>query len=189
MKPITAAVFVLAVMIGTAGVANTGTIYYHRDENGVVHFTDLPTSPLFRPFMVFKDKYLKNQEEILRLINSHSRQYELDPLLVRAVVEIESGFEPEAVSTAGAQGLMQIMPETGKELGLSTPFNPDSNIEAGVRYLRQMIDEFGSIPLALAAYNAGPNAVKRYSGIPPYNETQRYVQKVLSLYVRLKEST
>ncbi|MFP4070657.1 MAG: transglycosylase SLT domain-containing protein [Desulfovibrionales bacterium] len=180
-------ILILILLMAWSGPTAAGTIYHYRDENGVSHFTDLPTSPLFRPFMVFKDNYLQNQEEILKLVNIHSTTHGLDPLLVRAVIEVESGFEPEAVSTAGARGLMQIMPATGDELGLQSPFDPDDNIQAGVRYLKRMLDDFQSVPLALAAYNAGPNAVKRYAGIPPFAETERYVQKVTSLYLRLKE--
>jgi soluble lytic murein transglycosylase-like protein len=182
------AAFLLLVTTTVAVPASAGTIYYYKDENGVAHFTDMPTTPLFRPFLVFKDNYLRDKEKILAQVKHHSSRYDIDPLLVRAVIEIESGFQPEAVSRAGAQGLMQIMPATGAELGLTSPFDPDSNIQAGIRYLKQMINQFGTIPLALAAYNAGPNAVKRYGGIPPFAETEQYVQKVLSLYHRLRET-
>jgi soluble lytic murein transglycosylase-like protein len=181
-------ILLILAMLCTAADTSAGTIYYYKDENGVTHFTDIPTSPLFRPFMVFKDRYARDRNQILSHVKHHAGRHGIDPQLVRAVIEVESGFEPEAVSRAGAQGLMQIMPSTGQDLGLSAPFDPESNIEAGVRYLRQMIDQFGTVPLALAAYNAGPNAVKRHGGIPPYAETEHYVQKVLSLYLRLKGS-
>jgi soluble lytic murein transglycosylase-like protein len=177
----------LLVLVFVAPVpASAGTIYHYKDESGVSHFTDIPTSPLYRPFLVFKDRYLRDQEKILAHVKHHAGRHNIDPMLVRAVIEVESGFEPEAVSRVGAQGLMQIMPTTGEELGLTAPFDPESNIEAGIRYLKQMLNQFGTVPLALAAYNAGPNAVKKHGGIPPFAETERYVQKVLSLYLRLR---
>ena len=106
--------------------------------------------------------------------------------MIQAMIEVESAYEPEAVSKAGAQGLMQIMPNTQKELGLRDPFDPSSNIEAGVRYLRSLLDRFGDLSLALAAYNAGPARVEQYNGIPPYVETRQYVRRVLDIYSRLK---
>ena len=99
-------------------------------------------------------------------------------VLLMAVIDVESGFNAGAVSSAGAQGIMQIMPETGKDLELENPFDPSENIDAGVRYLKSLLDTFPDRRLAVAAYNAGPNAVKKYGGIPPYAETQNYVQKV-----------
>lgn len=166
--------------------ALAGTIFYYKDENGVLHFTDIPTSSLYRPFMVFRDSYRTNREQILRLVRQSAQKHNLDHELIQAVIEVESNFQADAVSRVGAQGLMQIMPQTQRHLGLDSPFEPESNIDAGVRYLKGLIGEFKSLPLALAAYNAGPNSVKQYGGIPPYAETQNYVRKVTALYVRLK---
>ncbi len=109
----------------------------------------------------------------------------LSPALIAAVVWAESAGNPRAVSPAGAQGLMQLMPQTAQMLGLSDPFDPQQNLMAGSRYLRQLLDRFGSLHSALAAYNAGPGRVQRYGGIPPFAETQRYVQRVLELYREL----
>ncbi len=110
--------------------------------------------------------------------------------LVEAVARVESGFDPCAVSPAGALGLMQLMPGTARALGVLDPFDPVQNVEAGARYLRQLLDRFGGdLQLALAAYNAGPGAVERYRGIPPYPETQAYVKKVLALMPGKKTET
>ena len=120
------------------------------------------------------------RQNIDSLIQKAADKYNLTPKLISAVIKAESDFNADVISRAGAQGLMQLMPETAKELGVTDPFDVEQNIEGGVRYLRQMMDQFkGNVRLALAAYNAGPGAVQRYQGIPPYQETIQYVQKVL----------
>ncbi len=163
------------------GVSSSDTIYYYKDEKGTYHFTDLPTSDKYRPFKIFRSRDL-HREDFIQMTDTYGSLYSIDPRLIRAMIQVESGYNPRAVSRAGAQGLMQIMPETQQDLGLATPFDPDSNIEAGTRYFRYLLDRFESLPLALAAYNAGPSRVERYNGIPPFRETQEYVRKVLELY-------
>ena len=113
-----------------------------------------------------------------------SKKHRLDPHLVKAVIRQESNFNYRDVSRAGAQGLMQLMPETAKGLGVANSFDPYQNIHGGTRYLRMMLEMFhGDLPRALAAYNAGPNAVKKYGGqVPPYKETQNYVRQVMKYY-------
>lgn len=106
---------------------------------------------------------------------------ELDPRLVRAVVQVESGYNPRALSRKGAMGLMQLMPDTAREMGVEDPWDPEQNVRGGTAYLRRMIDRFGDLDVALAAYNAGPEAVTRYSGVPPYEETRSYVRRVFCL--------
>jgi len=111
----------------------------------------------------------------------------VDPALVQAVIQAESGGDPKAVSQAGAMGLMQLMPETAHDMGVADPFDPAQNVAGGTRYLQQMLDRFGNVPEALAAYNAGPGAVEKHGGIPPYTETRHYVQRVLDLYRQNQE--
>jgi hypothetical protein len=121
--------------------------------------------------------------EIQQLIVRTAQRYGVDPALALALAKAESNFDPDATSHKGAIGVMQLMPETAKALGVANPYDPAENIDGGVRYLRQLIERFGgNIVLAVAAYNAGPNAVRRYGGIPPYPETQTFVRKVLAYW-------
>jgi soluble lytic murein transglycosylase-like protein len=115
-------------------------------------------------------------------IDEHARRNRLDPRLVRAVIQVESAYDTRAVSRKGARGLMQLMPETARDLAVSDPFDPEESIRGGTRYLRSMIDTFGKLELALAAYNAGPGVVRRFRGLPPFDETVRYVRRVVRLY-------
>jgi len=124
--------------------------------------------------------------KLLGWVNSYSKKHGLDPRLVYALIEQESRFNPCAVSPKGAQGLMQIMPDTQKLLGLTEPFNPERNIAAGTQYLRSMLDKFQTEVMALAAYNAGPGAVAKHGGVPPYDETKDYVLKVVDRYFMLR---
>jgi len=117
-------------------------------------------------------------------IHRSAARYGIDPLLLASIVEIESGFDPEAVSSRGAAGLMQVMPSTAGTAGPIDLCDPERNLDAGARYLRSLLNRFkGDLDLALAAYNAGPGNVRRYGGVPPFRETRRYVDKVLEIYV------
>lgn len=117
-----------------------------------------------------------------RIFEEAAARYNVPERLLKAVAKAESDFNPNAVSHAGAVGVMQLMPGTARSLGVSDPYDARQNIMGGAKYLKENLDRFGDVSLALAAYNAGPGAVQKYSGIPPYNETQNYVKKVLSYY-------
>ncbi|MBS1269181.1 MAG: Soluble lytic murein transglycosylase [Gammaproteobacteria bacterium] len=116
------------------------------------------------------------------LIESVARRHDVESALVKAIVQAESAFDPWAVSRSGAQGLMQVLPETASRFAIDDLSDPRENLNAGVRYLKQMLERFdGDVTMAVAAYNAGPNAVRRYRGVPPYSETRRYLSKVMRL--------
>ena len=123
------------------------------------------------------------EEEWDSLIGKMARRYQLDPFLVKAIMKVESDFDPYNVSHKGASGLMQLMPETAIECGVCDIFNPEENVEGGAKYLRYLLDAFkGDLKLALAGYNAGPNIVRKHKGIPPYRETRNYIKEVLYNY-------
>ena len=123
------------------------------------------------------------QMQIDAAIDKAAARHNVDPNLVRALVKVESNFNPNAVSRKGAMGLMQLMPSTARQLKVSNPFNPEENVDAGVRHLKQLLESYnGNVPLSLAAYNAGSGAVSRSAGIPRYRETRNYVRRITTLY-------
>lgn len=124
-----------------------------------------------------------SQDQLNSLVQTQARAQHVPPSLVSAVITQESGGDPSAISSAGAMGLMQLMPGTATAYGVSDPFNPSENVAGGVAYLHDLLQRYhGNVPLALAAYNAGSGAVAKYGGIPPYAETRGYVQSVTALY-------
>lgn len=157
------------------------------DIDGVVHLTNVPADPRYRGLpgtTGTRAGWLRLPERVITRyatdVQTIAREYGLSPALVEAVVRTESGFDPGAVSPKGAGGLMQLMPKTAAALGVLDRFDPRENIRGGVRHLRYLLDRYrGSVALALAAYNAGEGAVDAHRGVPPYPETQQYVQRVL----------
>ena len=111
-----------------------------------------------------------------------AKKYGVDPNLIKAMIKKESGFDPNAVSKKGAQGLMQLMPGTAKDMGVTDPSDPRQNIEGGTKYIKQQLDKYDSLEEALAAYNAGPRRVDEYGGVPPFSETQKYIKDVSKYY-------
>ena len=160
-------------------------IYSWRDPSGVLTLSDRPQNAAARVIAVPVSSPLigRSNPHYEPLIRQHASQQGLRPELVRAVIQVESAFNPRAVSPKGAMGLMQLMPATARRFGVIDPFNPAENIRAGVSYLRQLLERYDqNEQLALAAYNAGPAAVDKYgSSIPPYKETQNYVRKITGI--------
>jgi len=192
MRLLAKPVFCAAVLVGLAlgilfqAAPARADIYRYTDENGVMHITNLPTSPNYKLWIKERRVIIRAGIDMTKygpLIQKASDKYKVDYSLVKAVIKAESNFNHKAVSPKGAQGLMQLMPKTASTLQVKDSFEPESNIEGGVKYLRYLMNVYnGHLPLALAAYNAGEKAVARYGGIPPYAETQGYVRRVLALY-------
>ena len=177
-------------------------IYSYRDENGVLNFTNIrPNNSAYKVRVAYKQpKHLSPPKtvfyengaqpvtlspQLAAIVDHVSHDYAVDNSLVRAVIHAESDFNANAVSPKGASGLMQLMPETALRYGVRDIFDPEQNIIGGVHYLRDLLETFGhNVRLALAAYNAGEQAVLRYGGVPPYPETLRYVNRVMQLHSR-----
>jgi soluble lytic murein transglycosylase len=169
-------------------------IYVYKDAYGRTYFSDTPQHDGFSRYRPKSDYELRNASLEPRVaarvtraydpaIKRASQQHGVSAALVKAVIAAESGFDPFAVSRKGAQGLMQLMPDTARELGVDDALDPWQNIDGGTRYLGKMIERFpGELSLAVAAYNAGPEAVTRHQGVPPFQETRGYVKRVLRYY-------
>lgn len=190
-KAIIYAVTVFSIVLYLASSA-FADIYRYIDENGVMHFTNAPTSSS-QEFKLFLKESLKSsrswyyRNKYDDLITEAAERFGVSFPLLKAIIKAESDFDSQAISKKGAMGLMQIMPQNFKLLGIKDPFDPTQNINAGARYFKQLYDRFnGKLALSLAAYNAGPTAVDRYKTIPPYEETEEYVKRVLKFYYNYK---
>jgi soluble lytic murein transglycosylase-like protein len=177
----------LAILL-TCPSSALADIYKYVDAEGVVHLTNVPTDAGAKYVLVMREKRIlfdkklgDNISNYDHLIIKVSEKHNVEPALIKAIIKAESNFNHRAVSRKGAKGLMQLMPATASSLQVKDSFHPENNIEGGVKYLRYLLNYFnGNLPLALAAYNAGENAVIRHRGIPPYRETQVYVRRVMS---------
>jgi soluble lytic murein transglycosylase-like protein len=186
-KIATTATSLVLAWLGLAAQASA-QIYSWRDENGHLVLSDRPSGPVEHTYSVPKAESIRVTRPAAAkrtslyddLIVENARIHSVPPDLVRAVVQVESGFNPYARSPKGAMGLMQLMPATAREFGVTNPYNPEENIRAGVAYFRQLLDRYeNNERLALAAYNAGPGAVDRHGQtVPPYRETQDYVSRI-----------
>lgn len=190
------AIAALCATIWIAGLSGEafGDIYVRTDKAGHKEFTNRPSGlgwifyakeDGFMPVIKFAEK--GKPKPIDQIIGEIAREFDIDPALVEAIIAVESNHKPDAVSRKGAKGLMQLMPATAKKLDVRSPLDPRENILGGVKYIKGLMAAYGDLRLALAAYNAGPGAVKKYAGIPPYRETINYVKKVLHHYHEYKK--
>ncbi len=189
-------------LISSEGLASK--LYYYEDpETGEKIFSNIAWDENFKIYMklpkrqsnlnslsLLKLKAGQREdplsEKLHKIFEEVAKEFNLDPHLLKAMAKVESNFNPRAISPKGAMGVMQLIPSTARLVGVSDPFDPIENIYGGAKYLRHLLNEFGDLKLSLAAYNAGPEAVRRYRGIPPYPETINYVQNVLQYYKQLK---
>jgi len=175
-------------------------IYTFTDTNGVMHYTNVPSTPRYAGMK--RVAYMPESAATRRtrqidpgrfspLVEQAAREHQIDQALLRAVIAVESGYDPNAVSHKGAVGLMQLMPQTARRYGVRNMYDPAQNIQGGARYLRDLMGKFNNdLPLALAAYNAGEEAIARHGNrIPPYRETRSYVPRVLNFYRQYQRGT
>ena len=186
-------VLVFAVIVLAAGpaIAAEGSIQVVRDRDGKLVAANLPAGAVgartaARPAPISEGlPSVAAPPQINQIISELSRRHGISPALVKAVVTVESAFDPKAVSAKGARGLMQLMPGTAADLGVDNLYDPRGNLDGGIRHLRVLLDRYdGDLRLALAAYNAGEEAVRRHGGVPPFAETREYVRRVLHHYER-----
>ena len=175
------------LFLASMGPQAYSDIYRYKDENGVWHFTNVKNDARYRLYIrTPREKvstFIKKYEGIIKQASS---RFGVAASLIKAIIKTESDFDHRAVSQKGAKGLMQLMPETAGAMKVKDPYDPEENIFGGTRYLSRLLARFGDIKKALAAYNAGPDLVDKYHGIPPISETQDFVHKVMSYYRQYK---
>lgn len=170
--------FVSLILLGIASAVNAD-IFKFVDENGVTHFTNTPMGDGYKK--VISEKTGQSGGNFGPIIQQISRKYDIEPSIIRALISAESSWDVYAISDKGAIGLMQLMPDTARDMEIKNPFDPEQNIEGGTRYLRILLDRFkGNMEMAVAAYNAGPAAVEKSGGIPSFSETRKFVRNVIS---------
>jgi soluble lytic murein transglycosylase-like protein len=180
--------FILPIVLLSSLPDLEAAMYSFVDKDGRLHFTNVPADPRYKEVPGYDAvRNAAVQGRYGKFIMDAAERYRLDPELIRAIIKVESSFNPYAVSEKGAMGLMQLMPETAKEMQVGTPFEAKENIMGGSRYLRKMLNLFdGDLRLGLAAYNAGPNKVMENGAIPKIPETEQYVKKVMQEYDRIR---
>jgi soluble lytic murein transglycosylase-like protein len=191
--------FLIATLLAASAAAAHSQIYTYVDADGLRHYTDVPDNNRYRLLILSPRDRTASGDRYDAMLLAKAGRYDsiiekaaiaasVEPNLLRAVIVVESGFNSRAVSKRGAMGLMQLMPATATRFGVSNPYDPLQNVHAGARYLKFLIDRFGQdVRLALAAYNAGEDAVDRNGGqIPPFSETMAYVPRVLKIYQMLR---
>jgi soluble lytic murein transglycosylase-like protein len=186
---ITAALLTAMVFI-LSGAQAHADIYRYQDENGVWHFTNINSDTRYQMYIRVRDKdpsvFIKKYDSI---IEQASDTFGIDSSLIKAVIKAESGFDHKATSSKGAQGLMQLMPKTATDMEVRDPYEPEQNIFGGARYLSDLLGRYNNnMERALAAYNAGPENVEAYKGVPPFPETETFIKRVLDYYDTYKKT-
>lgn len=185
-------VLVLAAIVWSMASPALADIYMYIDSMGVLHFTNTPTSSDYKLYIKERPKPRPPPHTTKKFdpfIREASDKHGIEFYLLKALIKVESDFNPTAVSRSGALGLMQIMPDNVEAFNIKDPFDPWQNIMGGAGYLRQLLQRFdGKLPLALAAYNAGPTVVEQFRRVPPFKETEEYVKKVMTYYNAYKNS-
>jgi soluble lytic murein transglycosylase-like protein len=189
------AILLLSIVVSSPALAD---IYCYVDKDGVTHFSNVPTHGRYRVYMrensgspaQILSPYKPDTTKYDHLIVESCKLHGVDFALVKAVIRAESCFDPYAISSKGAEGLMQLMPQTSKKLNIANPFDPQENIKGGVKYLRYLLDRFNNdLKLSLAAYNAGETVVAQVNGVPNYKETKNYIAEVLRYYKEYRKNS
>jgi soluble lytic murein transglycosylase len=186
---------VAVASVACAAVADA-QIFRYIAADGSIHYANAPMTGNYRPYSIRSEvgfSKLKagkpNRNHYYPMIDKTARAHQMDPALIRAVVKAESDYDPRAVSSAGALGLMQLMPGTAQDLAVNNPFDPEENVRGGVQYLRYLLTRFnGDTSLALAAYHAGEQNVERHNGVPPIEATRTYIKRVLSYHKKYRQT-
>jgi len=184
------AALLTAMLFILSGAQAHADIYRYQDENGVWHFTNINSDRRYRLYIRVRDEdpsvFIKKYDLI---IEQASDTFGIDSSLIKAVIKAESGFDHKATSSKGAQGLMQLMPKTATDMEVRDPYEPEQNIFGGVRYLSDLLGRYNNnMERALAAYNAGPENVEAYKGVPPFPETETFIKRVLDYYDTYKKT-
>lgn len=181
---------IVLLLLLTAHAPLHAEIYRFVDKNGVWHFTNIKTDSRYRLFIPGRKSASDYLNEYQGIIQQASTRFGIEPQFIQAIIKAESGFDPQAVSSKGAQGLMQLMPGTADDMAVVDPLDPEENIFGGVRYMSLLLKRFKNDKvLALAAYNAGPDTVESFNGVPPFPETRTFVKRVMWFYESYRLAT
>jgi soluble lytic murein transglycosylase-like protein len=182
-------ILIAALFLFVAATVVQADIYMFIDSQGVLHFTNAPTSSQYKLYIKERPKPAEATKKYDGIIQEASNTFGISFSLLKAMIKVESDFDSRAISKKGALGLMQIMPQNLRAFNIQEPYDPKDNIMGGARYFKSLIERFeGKLPLALAAYNAGPTIVDKYRDIPPIKETEDYVKRVMKYFYLYKNS-
>lgn len=178
------------ILISLWAGAASADIYRYQDEEGAWHFSNYNSDRRYKLYLKYHNNPTQYIKDYDKEINEASKEYGIDSSLIKAVIHAESAFDHKATSSKGAQGLMQLMPYTADYLSVDNPYDPEENISGGTKYLSILMERFkNDTELVLAAYNAGPESVEKYNGVPPFEETKNFIKKVMTYYDQYKSGS